>query len=129
MVRCWYARCTAASSTCGVAATSAITPIITIATNMCAVALVSSTDFRVIGAACTGVPIGASGPATPGKVIGPSFAAEEVADVVEAVIDAGLDHYSYSFDAPTREKYREIIQVDNFDKAWANLERCVWCVE
>ena len=28
-----------------------------------------------------------SGPATPGKVIGPSFAAEEVPDVIEAVVD------------------------------------------
>ena len=29
----------------------------------------------------------ASGPATPGKVIGPSFAADEVPDVIEAVVD------------------------------------------
>ena len=29
----------------------------------------------------------ASGAATPGKVIGPSFAAEEVADVIEALLD------------------------------------------
>jgi sulfite reductase (NADPH) hemoprotein beta-component len=28
-----------------------------------------------------------SGPSTAGKIIGPSFAADEVADVVEAVID------------------------------------------
>ena len=28
-----------------------------------------------------------SGPATPGKVIGPSFAADEVPDVIEALID------------------------------------------
>ncbi len=45
--------------------------------------------------------------------------------VVEALIDAGVDHYSYSFDAPTRERYKELIQVDNFDKAWQNLERIV----
>src|SRR5262249_23540700 len=43
--------------------------------------------------------------------------------VISDLIDAGLDHYSYSFDAPTRESYRTIIQVDNFDKAWRNLEQ------
>ncbi|HMN75976.1 MAG TPA: nitrite/sulfite reductase [Burkholderiaceae bacterium] len=34
----------------------------------------------------------ASGPALPGKVIGPSFAADEVADVVEALIDTYRRH-------------------------------------
>jgi sulfite reductase (NADPH) hemoprotein beta-component len=33
-----------------------------------------------------------SGPSAPGKVIGPSFAADEVADVVEAVVDTYLAH-------------------------------------
>ena len=42
--------------------------------------------------------------------------------VISDVIDAGLDHYSYSFDAPTRASYQTLIQVDNFDKAWRNLE-------
>jgi len=46
-------------------------------------------------------------------------------NVISDLIDAGLDHYSYSFDAPTRETYRTLIQVDNFDKAWRNLEQVV----
>jgi radical SAM protein with 4Fe4S-binding SPASM domain len=45
--------------------------------------------------------------------------------VVNDLIDAGLDHYSYSFDAATPESYKEIIQVDNFNKAWRNLEQIV----
>jgi pyruvate-formate lyase-activating enzyme len=45
--------------------------------------------------------------------------------VIEGLIDAGLDHYSYSFDAPTRETYVKLIQVDNFHKAWDNLQRVV----
>lgn len=45
--------------------------------------------------------------------------------VVEGLIDAGLDHYQYSFDAATREAYRELIQLDNFDKAERNLEQII----
>jgi radical SAM protein with 4Fe4S-binding SPASM domain len=45
--------------------------------------------------------------------------------VITELIDAGLDHYSYSFDAATRESYQQLIQVDNFDKAWRNLEQIV----
>jgi pyruvate-formate lyase-activating enzyme len=45
--------------------------------------------------------------------------------VVEELIDAGLDIYQYSFDAPTRESYRKLIQVDNFEKATRNLEQIV----
>ena len=33
-----------------------------------------------------------SGPAKPGKVVGPSFAAAEVVDVIEAVLDVYKDH-------------------------------------
>ncbi|HET6892088.1 MAG TPA: radical SAM/SPASM domain-containing protein [Pyrinomonadaceae bacterium] len=45
--------------------------------------------------------------------------------VVEDLIEAGLDHYSYSFDAATPEAYHTLIQVDNFEKAWKNLEQIV----
>lgn len=45
--------------------------------------------------------------------------------VVEELIDAGLDHYSFSFDAATPQAYRDLIQVDNFHKAWRNLEQIV----
>lgn len=46
-------------------------------------------------------------------------------NVVQGVIDAGLDHYSYSFDAPDRDSYHKLMQVDHFDRVWANLERIV----
>ncbi len=45
--------------------------------------------------------------------------------VVEGLIDAGLDIYQYSFDAPTRESYKDLIQVDNYDKAKRNLEQII----
>lgn len=45
--------------------------------------------------------------------------------VVEGLIDAGLDTYQYSFDAPTRESYKELIQVDNYEKAKRNLEQII----
>lgn len=45
--------------------------------------------------------------------------------VISDLIDAGLDQYSYSFDAATSENYKKLIQVDNFDKAWRNLEQIV----
>ncbi|MCK5777532.1 MAG: radical SAM/SPASM domain-containing protein [Rhodospirillales bacterium] len=46
-------------------------------------------------------------------------------DRIEDLIDAGLDWYSYSFDAATREDYKELIQKDHFDRVWNNLERIV----
>lgn len=45
--------------------------------------------------------------------------------VVEDLVDAGLDHYSYSFDGATKEQYRTLMQVDHFERAWENLERVV----
>tara|TARA_Y100000588_G_scaffold333173_1_gene371910 strand:+ start:880 stop:2034 length:1155 start_codon:yes stop_codon:yes gene_type:complete len=45
--------------------------------------------------------------------------------VVRGLIEAGLDHYSYSFDAPDRESYERLMQVDHFDRVWNNLERLV----
>lgn len=45
--------------------------------------------------------------------------------VVAELIDAGLDHFSFSFDAATREDYARMMQIDHFDKAWASLERVV----
>ena len=46
-------------------------------------------------------------------------------NVVAGLMDAGLDHYQYSFDAPDRESYHRLMQVDDFDKVWANLDRIV----
>jgi MoaA/NifB/PqqE/SkfB family radical SAM enzyme len=45
--------------------------------------------------------------------------------VIDDLIEAGLDHYSFSFDAPTRETYKRMMQVDHFDRAWQNLDRLV----
>ncbi len=45
--------------------------------------------------------------------------------VVEDLVDAGLDHYSYSFDGATKEHYQTLMQVDHFERAWENLERVV----
>ena len=41
------------------------------------------------------------------------------------LMDAGLDHYSYSFDAATREDYAKLMQKDDFDLVWTNLEKLV----
>jgi len=45
--------------------------------------------------------------------------------VVSELMDAGLDHYSYSFDGATREDYRKLMQHDDFDRVWQNLEKLV----
>jgi pyruvate-formate lyase-activating enzyme len=45
--------------------------------------------------------------------------------VIEELIDAGLDHYSYSFDAANRDDYKTLMQVDDYEKVWHNLERIV----
>ncbi len=45
--------------------------------------------------------------------------------VIQGLIDAGLDQYQYSFDAPERESYQRLMQVDHFDRVWSNLERIV----
>jgi sulfatase maturation enzyme AslB (radical SAM superfamily) len=47
------------------------------------------------------------------------------ADVIEALMMAGLDEYQLSFDAATREDFLVLTQVDHFDKVWANLEQTV----
>ncbi len=44
-------------------------------------------------------------------------------DKIRELMDEGLDHYSYSFDAPTRQAYEKMMQVDHFDRVWRNLER------
>lgn len=46
-------------------------------------------------------------------------------DVIRQVIEAGLDQYQYSFDAPTRETFNRLIQVDHFDRVEQNLERII----
>ena len=45
--------------------------------------------------------------------------------VITDLITAGLDWYQYSFDAPDRESYQRMMQVDHFDRVWNNLERIV----
>jgi MoaA/NifB/PqqE/SkfB family radical SAM enzyme len=45
--------------------------------------------------------------------------------VIEQLMEAGLDHYSYSFDGATREDYATLMQKDDFDRVWQNLERLV----
>ena len=45
--------------------------------------------------------------------------------VIDDLIFLGLDHYQFSFDAPTRESYAKMMQVDHFDRAWKNLETIV----
>ena len=46
-------------------------------------------------------------------------------NVIEELIDAGLDHYQYSFDAPTRESFHRLIQKDDFDRVTENLEEVI----
>jgi pyruvate-formate lyase-activating enzyme len=46
-------------------------------------------------------------------------------EVIEGLIDAGLDHYSYSFDAANRRDYAVMMQHDDFDKVWRNLDKLV----
>lgn len=46
-------------------------------------------------------------------------------NIVQDLVDAGLDYYSYSFDAPDRESYAKLMQVDHFDRVWSNLEKIV----
>jgi MoaA/NifB/PqqE/SkfB family radical SAM enzyme len=46
-------------------------------------------------------------------------------EIVEELIDIGLDYYSYSFDGATRQDYKNLMQVDDFDKIWENLEKLV----
>jgi sulfite reductase (NADPH) hemoprotein beta-component len=60
-----------------------------------------------------------SGPATPGKVIGPSFAADEVADVMEALID------TYRQQRATHEKFIDTVKRVGLDpfKSAANAVR------
>jgi MoaA/NifB/PqqE/SkfB family radical SAM enzyme len=46
-------------------------------------------------------------------------------EVIEQLIDAGLDHYQLSFDAPTRESYARLMQVDHFDRISDNMVRLI----
>lgn len=41
------------------------------------------------------------------------------------LMDAGLDHYSYSFDGATRSDYAALVQKDDFEQCWANLGKLV----
>lgn len=44
-------------------------------------------------------------------------------DKIRELISAGLDIYSYSFDAPNRQAYEKMMQIDHFDRVWKNLEK------
>ena len=44
---------------------------------------------------------------------------------IRSIMEAGLDWYSYSFDAATREDYLKMVGVDHFDKVWENLDKIV----
>jgi MoaA/NifB/PqqE/SkfB family radical SAM enzyme len=46
-------------------------------------------------------------------------------DVVTGLMDAGLDIYQYSFDGASRESYAALMQKDDYDVVWKNLERLV----
>ncbi len=46
-------------------------------------------------------------------------------ELFSELMDAGLDHYSYSFDGATRADYAVLMQKDDFDLCWANLEKLV----
>jgi MoaA/NifB/PqqE/SkfB family radical SAM enzyme len=46
-------------------------------------------------------------------------------NVFKELILYGLDHYSFSFDAATKEDYKKMMQVDHFDKAWETLDKLV----
>jgi sulfite reductase (NADPH) hemoprotein beta-component len=65
----------------------------------------------------------ASGPAQPGKVIGPSFSAHEVPDVIEAVLRAYVEQRSES--GPRRESFIETVRRIGLDpfKTAANAAR------
>ena len=45
--------------------------------------------------------------------------------IIRELLSLGLDHYSYSFDAPTRETYRELMQVDHYDRVDSNFRRII----
>lgn len=45
--------------------------------------------------------------------------------VIEELIDLGLDHYSYSFDSANPEQYAVMMQKDDFQRVWDNLEKLV----
>jgi len=46
-------------------------------------------------------------------------------NVIQQLIDEGLDHYSFSFDAASSDDYKTLMQVDHFDRTWKHLERLV----
>lgn len=46
-------------------------------------------------------------------------------EVVEGLIDAGLDYYQYSFDAPTKDSYAKLMQADHYDRTMDNLAKVV----
>lgn len=46
-------------------------------------------------------------------------------DKITQLMEVGLDTYSYSFDAPTKESYNRLMQIDHFERAWSNLEKII----
>lgn len=45
--------------------------------------------------------------------------------VISDLMEAGLDHLSFSFDAATPEDYAKMMQSDHFQQAWDSLEKIV----
>lgn len=46
--------------------------------------------------------------------------------VLQQIIDESLvDHYSFSFDAATKQDYATLMQADHYEKTWGHLERLV----
>ena len=46
-------------------------------------------------------------------------------NVVKGLIEAGLDYYSYSFDAPTAKNYETLIGKNDYEKVVKNLNRLI----
>jgi len=46
-------------------------------------------------------------------------------ETIRELMRLGLDHYSYSFDAANREDYARLMQKDDFERVWRNLDRIV----
>ena len=44
---------------------------------------------------------------------------------IRELLKLGLDHYQYSFDAPTKETYSRLMQVDHFDRVNENFRRLI----
>ena len=44
---------------------------------------------------------------------------------IKELLKLGLDHYSYSFDAPTKDSYARLMQIDHFERVDENFKRLI----